>query len=390
MILIPGNAQNIGSRQQQQDAFGFSDLSDAVFRKHGGVLAVVADGMGGMAHGDAASREALQAFLQSYARKTEAEPVQEALRRSLSESNSAVFQEALGLGAAEEMGTTLVAVAIKEDQMHWISAGDSGIFVLRDGELTAVNAPHIYGAELDEQLAQGNITPEQAAAHPEREALTSFLGLERVSIVDRSVRPFRIREGDTIILASDGLFKTLTTEEIVSSADADPQTMCEALLKRTLDAKRPYQDNVTIVAIHAAKDRPSVVTPPTPATVRNSGAHAVSDTQPLPRGRRRSWLAAVMMVIALCVVAGYIFFMFFRGGANPDPAVKSAPVKNLTPARDGDAFEPAAIPPVDRLPGAQPQNPPETPRQESQPVEGKPAEPKKGDGANKPAPEGQC
>src|SRR5258708_1760599 len=104
MIFIPGNAQHIGSRQQQQDAFGFSDLSDAAFRKHGGILSVVADGMGGMAHGDAASKTALRSFLDAYLRKTETEPIPDALQRSLMEANQAVFREAVRLGAPEEMG----------------------------------------------------------------------------------------------------------------------------------------------------------------------------------------------------------------------------------------------------------------------------------------------
>lgn len=383
MILIPGNAQHIGSRQQQQDAFGFSDLGDAAFRKHGGILAVVADGMGGMAHGDAASRTALQAFLQSYARKGESESVVEALRRSLMDSNTAVFQEALTLGAAEEMGTTLVAVAVKDEQMHWISAGDSGIFVLRDGELTLVNAHHIYGAELDEQLAQGNITAEQAAGHPEREALTSFLGMERIPMMDRSVRPFRLREGDTILLASDGLFKTLPVEEIVAAADEDPQAMCEALLKRTLEAKRPYQDNVTIVAIHAAKERASAVTQPVIPVAAQVSVGA-GNGKVVVRARKRSLLAAALAAVALCVVAGYIYFLFSRGGASPVPGGKGDAAGKAVPGREGEAFEPAAVPPVDRLPGSQPQNPPETPRQDVAP-----AEAGKGDGGAKPAPEAQ-
>jgi serine/threonine protein phosphatase PrpC len=144
MLLIPGNAQHIGQRQQQQDSFGFSNLGDAEFRKHGGILAVVADGMGGMAHGDAASRAALKAFLQAYESKTEVEPIADALLRSIQAANAGVYQLALEMDAAEEMGTTLVATVLKNDQLHWVSAGDSAIFLFRDGEYTQLNQPHIF------------------------------------------------------------------------------------------------------------------------------------------------------------------------------------------------------------------------------------------------------
>src|SRR5437016_4842993 len=91
MKLRVGNAQHIGKRSEQQDAFGFSDPKDSRFRKHAGFLGVVADGMGGTANGRAAGRAAVRAFLQAYQAKTPKESIVAALDRSLQEAHRAVL-----------------------------------------------------------------------------------------------------------------------------------------------------------------------------------------------------------------------------------------------------------------------------------------------------------
>ena len=70
MRFLPANAQHIGARHSQQDSFGFADPDDAAFIQHGGFLAIVCDGMGGMEHGDLAGRTAVRTFLEAYGRKT--------------------------------------------------------------------------------------------------------------------------------------------------------------------------------------------------------------------------------------------------------------------------------------------------------------------------------
>ncbi|MBL8218176.1 MAG: protein phosphatase 2C domain-containing protein, partial [Bryobacterales bacterium] len=166
------------------------------------MLAVVADGMGGMAHGEAAGKCAVQAFLKAYEAKSETEPIPDALLRSLHSANAAVYEMAIELDAAEEMGTTLVATVIHNERLFWISCGDSGIFLFRNGEFTLLNQPHIFAVDLDDQVANGVIPRDLAQAHPERESLTSFLGLEKITLLDRSLRSIALRAGDTVLLAS--------------------------------------------------------------------------------------------------------------------------------------------------------------------------------------------
>ncbi len=362
MNFIPGNAQHIGARQQQQDSFGYSNLGDAAFRKHGGMLAVVADGMGGMAHGEAAGKCAVKAFLGAYHAKTETEPIPDALLRSLMAANTAVYEMAIELDAREEMGTTLVATVIHNDRLHWISCGDSGIFLYRNGEFTLLNQPHIFAIDLDDQVANGVIPRDIARAHPERESLTSFLGLEKLTLLDRSLRPVSLREGDLVLLASDGLFKTLSFAEMKPSMDNDPQTICETLLERTLAVKKPHQDNITILAIAAEGQRPSVATIP----VRGGAG--------IPQ-RQQSKLGVLLVLVAVLAVGAYFFYMFaYRPPEGAGVAVPAAPEQ---PARTGDAFDSGTTPPVDRQPQDNPAAPPANPPEPNEAVQGTPQEKEK-------------
>jgi len=129
MRFVPGNAQHIGARHSQQDSFGFADPDAHEFISHGGFLAVVCDGMGGMEYGDAASRTAVRAFLDAYRRKTSEEPIPEALERSVRDANSHVVALAHSLGLVEGIGTTLVAAALHDHSLYYISVGDSGVFL---------------------------------------------------------------------------------------------------------------------------------------------------------------------------------------------------------------------------------------------------------------------
>src|SRR5579863_7127 len=133
MRILSGHAQHIGARHSQQDSFGLADPKDQAFLAHGGFLAVICDGMGGMEHGEAASRTAVQAFLEAYQRKIPEESIPDALLRSVREANEEVVTLAATLNAVENMGTTLVAAVVTTGGLYHISVGDSAIFRVTAG-----------------------------------------------------------------------------------------------------------------------------------------------------------------------------------------------------------------------------------------------------------------
>lgn len=248
MRYLSAHAQHIGARRYQQDAFEFAEY-DPAFREHGGVLAVVCDGMGGMQHGDLASQAAISTLIAEYGKKTATESIPEALLRSVHAANKRVVSVAEGMGVEGSMGTTLIATAILDGQYHYISVGDSAIFHVREKKLELVNHPHIFGNLLDRAVETGTLTQDEAAAHPEREALTSFVGISNLQEIDRSKEWRPYGAGDTLLLATDGLFKTLELDEIEKELKGHPQSWPSQLVAATLNKRHRGQDNITVLTV---------------------------------------------------------------------------------------------------------------------------------------------
>lgn len=294
MRYIPGNAQNIGAREEQQDAFGFSDPEDKTFLAHGGFLGVLADGMGGMQHGGGGSLTAVRAFLDAYQTKPIEESVPDALVRSLYTANRAVLSFAASASGGYHtavqnyVGTTIAAAVALNDTLYWISAGDSRIYLLREGRLTALTADHIYANHLDAEAARGEISRSEALNHPEREGLTSYLGLEELSEIDHNIRPFPLQTGDRIIACSDGLYRSLSEDEIASTTAGDPQRACEDMVERALAKRIAHQDNITVLTLWC---EPTTITIPAavPALNKRRG--------PIAR-RGFLYLATIILLLA--------------------------------------------------------------------------------------------
>ena len=248
MIVHPGNCQHIGARDSQQDAFGFSDKDDLAFVEHGGVLAVVADGMGGLAYGGEASQSAVCTFLQSYMAKPPEQSVPTALLQALDEANQALSALSHQLGEVE-LGTTLLAAVIHEEALHWVSVGDSRLYLWRAGKLTQLSEDHSYANDLDRDAAEGIISREAAENHPERRSLTSFLGLNPLELMDRNPESFPVLAGDRLLLCSDGLYAALEASAITPLFAHDAQQTAEDLVSFVLAKGRPAQDNLTVAIL---------------------------------------------------------------------------------------------------------------------------------------------
>ncbi len=247
MIVIPGNAQAVGERQEQQDAFGFTDKDDAAFVAHGGVLAVVADGMGGMALGQQAGQCAVNTLLETYAEKLPEENISEALMRALHGANTAVVKLAEEAGLTGEVGTTVVAAVIHQGQLYWVSVGDSHLYLYRQGTLKQLTTDHIYAAELAKAVSGGELSQAEAEQHPERQSLTSYVGLAPLTVIDANTIQLAI--GDRLLLCSDGLYGGLSKAEMAAELAGDPHRAAETLIRQALVKRHARQDNLTAVVM---------------------------------------------------------------------------------------------------------------------------------------------
>ncbi len=337
MRFLAGNAQHIGARHSQQDSFGFADPEDREFIEHGGFLAIVCDGMGGMEYGDAASRTAVRAFLEAYRRKTPAESIPDALERSVHEANDHVLKLASSLGLVEGIGTTLIAATLHRDGVYFVSVGDSGIFHVDQSGMRMVNRPHVFANILDAAVERGAMSSEDAANHPERESLTSYIGASTLAEIDRNVDPFPMDGNTGIVLASDGLFKTLAPVEMRECCSGPPESWAERLVERTVEKQREYQDNVTVLSLAMESSdtlnpgpeahRVEETTAQLPKTVRMSpalppGAPAWTppvQPAPPPAALKKSGLLIPLIVLSLLILgaAAWWYYSQHRSGLRP-------------------------------------------------------------------------
>lgn len=234
MRVRPGNAQHVGRREGQEDAFAFSDDRDRRLVAHAGVMGVVADGMGGLERGAEASGAAVRAFLHAYAGKPAHESVPRALGRAFDAAAAAVH--ALQAEARVTAGATLAAAAIVDASLWWISAGDSRVYHACGRALKQMTRDHVRGEEAPDPAEQGT--------------LTSHLGPAEVPLVDRNAEPLRLEPGDRVLVCSDGLYRAVAPDEMLRLLGVpDPQQAADALVQAALAAQAPDQDNVTALVL---------------------------------------------------------------------------------------------------------------------------------------------
>jgi len=252
--IYPSNYQNQGMRESQQDSFAISNLENNKQVKKKGVAAVLADGMGGLEKGGEASKVAVSAFLSRYLELDSNAPITHKMLQALFVANNAVFDLALQDGVSYDLGTTLSAVIIHENSLFWVSVGDSRVYLFRRGELKQLTMDHVYANHLKLELEKGLISEEYADDHPEKDHLTSYLGLEKLPEVDYNETPFQLAQGDIIMLCSDGLYDVLTEDEIrFILSRRSIQHSAEQLVNAALNKGIEYQDNVTVVNLHCDK-----------------------------------------------------------------------------------------------------------------------------------------
>jgi serine/threonine protein phosphatase PrpC len=223
-----------GHREDQEDFYAFEQLSG------GRVLLVLADGAGGQASGELASKNAALGFLDYFARsKDKTVPT---LFAALHEGNQrlATFMDGDPTRRAT-MATTLLALVVDGEALNWISVGDSPLLLFRDGNLERLNADHSMAGHAG------------ATAHS-RNVLKSALVGGRISMVDWRREPYVLKPGDLVIAASDGLW-TLAIQEIAAylreHASKTAAEIAHGLLQFVKAKGKSNQDNVTIGVLKA-------------------------------------------------------------------------------------------------------------------------------------------
>ena len=224
-----------GGREKNEDRMGYCYTREAG-------LFVLADGMGGHPEGEVAAQIALQtiaARFQSQAKPALAD-VQEFLSSALLAAHHQILRYACDKGALDSPRTTLVAAVVQGGSATWAHCGDSRLYMVRAGELLTRTRDHSY-MELPHIPA--------SLAHINRNVLFTCLGSPTKPIYDLA-GPVALEQGDRILLCSDGLWGTLSDEDIATQLSQ--QTVSNAvpdLVEAALRKAGESSDNVTVVAL---------------------------------------------------------------------------------------------------------------------------------------------
>lgn len=269
-IYETSTAIDLGRRERQEDAVASDFSSGEAFG-----FAVLADGMGGHAAGDVASKIVVTEMfselkLQSGDPKLLEPRIAEVLKAAAIQANNC-----LGLYAQENpnsngMGATLLAPVLINDHLYWVSVGDSPFYLFRDGKLIRLNENHALFAQVEYLVSNGIMNCEEALNYPDQGCLTSVLIGGEISQIDCRTKPVAVMEGDILIAASDGL-QFLSEEQIEGTLrfkhKRSASEISATLIKEVRNLEDPYQDNISLCVIKAMRQGSAAATEDTSKTV---------------------------------------------------------------------------------------------------------------------------
>jgi len=214
-------------RESNEDSGRFFSPNDVEKKSLLGTLAIVADGMGGHASGEVASKMAVEIVNEEYYADTSISR-QNALRTAIETANLAIHSASISDETYSGMGTTLVALVIVNDTAFSAHVGDSRLYRMRRRRLEMLTFDH---SQVMEMVQNGVLTMEQARDHEDKNVILRAVGTQPVIEVEVS-EIFAIEHGDVFLLCSDGLSDMVDDAEIEAIMDAeyDVYASCERLI----------------------------------------------------------------------------------------------------------------------------------------------------------------
>ncbi|HEV2861361.1 MAG TPA: Stp1/IreP family PP2C-type Ser/Thr phosphatase [Pyrinomonadaceae bacterium] len=227
-------------REINEDSGRLVRPNDARLLRERGLLLVVADGMGGHSAGEVASQMAVDIISRLYYQSQG--DAHAALRDAVSEANRRIFSAAAADESKHGMGTTCTALAIRGGEALVAHVGDSRCYMVRGGDIYQLTEDH---SAVMEMVRHGLITKEEARTHEDKNVILRALGTTP-EVEVAMAEPFAVREGDRLLLCSDGLHDLVVDDEIgqVLAGAEDLHAAGQQLIE--LAKSRGGHDNITV------------------------------------------------------------------------------------------------------------------------------------------------
>jgi len=251
-------------RADNQDSIHIPDGEQPIAH---GLLFAIADGMGGYAHGGMASNLALESLTSTLANQN-GNSIIKTLQRAVETANIRIYQKAQQLGAGR-MGTTLTAAYVVGDMLYLVHVGDSRAYLIRDGQAICLTDDH---TTVGDMVRSKLISSDKIRTHAQRSILTKSVGLDL--FVQPDIIQKKLREGDRLILCSDGVWSVIEDEEFAQAAGGSQSV--KKISQNIIDLALHHEtdDNASVVVFHLHKLIPvsveqSARTPKTTSWFRN-------------------------------------------------------------------------------------------------------------------------
>lgn len=304
-------------RENNEDYTAFYIPSDAKELKTSGSLFIVADGVGGAARGEVASRYASDTVIYDYFNDATLPPA-ERLVRSIKKANRDIYMHTQENGNFTRMATTMVAALVLNNTLIVAHVGDSRLYLIREGKMKQMTRDHSVVAEM---VRNGTMTEAEARTSKAKNRITRSIGGEADVHVDVS-EPVPLRLGDRILLCSDGLTRYMEGKELLTSASAsDVETAARQMVETA--NQRGGADNTSVILVEMVEKAPARQAPQAqPQAPPEKLGWDEMETQypPQPAEDKRSiplWLKLSAGGLALLAVAGASWLLLNRNQKEP-------------------------------------------------------------------------
>ena len=210
-------------------------------------LLAVADGMGGHAKGEEASKIALNAIARTAIPELLNDtPFTELLEKGIQNANQDILDYTAKYPESSGMGTTSVCAVVKGNEVHLANVGDSRAYVISDDEIRGVTKDHSYVQAL---VDEGKITQAEAREHPKKNIITKAVGISPSVEADKT--RLTLDSDESLLLCCDGVIAHLTDEDIhkIINDSPDPQSACQKIVDITNE--RGGSDNISLIILSA-------------------------------------------------------------------------------------------------------------------------------------------